>query len=364
VRKQIWIPVVVVLTVCLLLLFKTKQHQRSALPEQGEALTNQPSRPEQPKVVENQRASNALRALQLPQTATPLAQAIAKTNPIAGHLLAAWQGSIEFYGKVVDENSNAVAGANASFHWVEMPTTDGNRSTNTKSDTEGLFSLHGQRGLSLGVSVSKEGYYSSRSDNDTFVYGSIGGGQVSPDPVNPAIFHLRKKGVTAPLVMLKRNYGIPRDGTPFAIDLVTGHSTTGENGNLVVRCWTDDQGKQSGQKYDWRCLITVPGGGIEPTDEEFAFQAPKNGYALTNEISMPADCTNWTSQVDLKFFYRLADGRYGRMTFSIIAGGQHFCMIDSVLNPTGSRNLEPIEIKSQGGSALPPGVRAVIPEFK
>jgi hypothetical protein len=38
---------------------------------------------------------------------------------------------------------------------------------------------------------------------------------------------------------------------------------------------------------------------------------------------------------------QVADGRYGRMTFSMIAGGQHFCMIDSVLNPSGSRNLEP-----------------------
>jgi hypothetical protein len=79
------------------------------------------------------------------------------------------------------------------------------------------------------------------------------------------------------------------------------------------------------------------------SDEEFAFLAPENGYALTNEIAMPADRTNWTSDVDLKFYYRLADGRYGKMKFSMIAGGHHFCMIDSVLNPTGSRNLEPAQ---------------------
>ncbi len=36
----------------------------------------------------------------------------------------------------------------------------------------------------------------------------------------------------------------------------------------------------------------------------------------------------------------MADGRYGRMTFSMIAGGQHFCMIDSFLNPSGARNWE------------------------
>jgi len=99
------------------------------------------------------------------------------------------------------------------------------------------------------------------------------------------------------------------------------------------------------------------------TDEEFAFLAPESGYKPTAEINMPAGAQGWKDDVDLKFYYRLADGRYGRMTFSMIAGGQHFCMIDSVLNPTGSRNLEPMEIKSQG-TAPPPGVRAVIPEFK
>jgi hypothetical protein len=78
-----------------------------------------------------------------------------------------------------------------------------------------------------------------------------------------------------------------------------------------------------------------------PTDEEFPFVAPEDGYTLTNEIAMPTGRTNWTSQVDLKLYFRLADGRYGRMKFSMIAGGQHFCMIDSVLNPSGSRNLEP-----------------------
>ena len=119
-----------------------------------------------------------------------------------------------------------------------------------------------------------------------------------------------------------------------------GANSNGENGHLVVQCWTNDQGKRSGEKYDWRCILAIPGGGIVATDEEFPFSAPEIGYKPMLEISMPADRTNWNSQVDLKFYYRLADRRYGRMTFSMIAGGQHFCMVDSFLNPSGSRNLE------------------------
>jgi hypothetical protein len=285
----------------------------------------------------------------------------------AAAILAAWQTPIEFYGKVIDEKSNAVAGVQVNFNWVETPTESGNRQTNTESDAEGLFSLQGQRGPNLSVTISKEGYYPASGGAR---YGPFGNPDFTPDARNPVVFQLRKKGAGASLVAMKRNYGIPRDGTPVAIDLVSGASVTGENGNLIVRCWTNDQGKQSGEKYDWRCVVTVPGGGVVLTDEELALLAPEIGYKPTAEINMPADTQGWKDEVDLKFYYRLADGRYGRMTFSMIAGGQHFCMIDSVLNPTGSRNLEPMEVKSQGtapppgGTAPPPGVRAVIPEFK
>ena len=139
---------------------------------------------------------------------------------------------------------------------------------------------------------------------------------------------------------MRQNYRVARDGTPLAIDLTNGKATTGGSDNLVVQCWTDDQGKLSGQKYDWHCRVTIPGGGLVLSDEEFPFSAPESGYAPSTEIEMLAARPDWKNDVDLKFFFRLSDGRYGRMTFSMIAGGQHFCMIDSLLNPTGFRNLE------------------------
>jgi hypothetical protein len=340
-RKSIWITCVVVLAVCLLLLFKTTHHQNTASPEQSEAVTNQPSQPlEQPKAVENQQASNTSRTTAVPPVVVAQAVVPGESNAVNPQLLTDWQAPIEFYGKVIDENSNPVSSVNIHFRWMELPAKDGARTSDAQSDTEGLFSLHGKRGRSLTVWFGKDGYYSSQGGQKTFLY-ALGPDILSPDPQNPVVFHLRKQGKPESLVTLNNSYRIPRDGTPVSVDLATGANTTGTSGNFVVQCWTNDQGKKSGEKYDWRCLITIPGGGVVPTDEEFAFLAPENGYALTNEIAMPADRTNWTSQVDLKFFYRLADGRYGRMTFSMIAGGQHFCLIDSVLNPTGSRNLEP-----------------------
>src|SRR5207244_9723271 len=107
-------------------------------------------------------------------------------------------------------------------------------------------------------------------------------------------------------------------------DLATGETTKGDNGNLVIQCWTQNP-KERGQKYDWRCRISIPGGGAVSTNEEFPFLAPETGYASPIEINMPQDRADWKDDVTLKLYYRLADGRYGRMSFSMIAHGQHFC---------------------------------------
>ncbi len=276
---------------------------------------------------------------QLPTNATPLAQAIAKTNPAAAQILANWQTPINFYGKVVDEGGNPIVGAKVTFDWVEIPSEDGNRATNTESDGKGLFSLTGQRGPDLGIEVSKDGYYPRK---DGARYGPIGNPDFTPDSRTPVVFTIKKKGNPAKsLVSTKENYRIPSDGTPVSVNLANGEKTTGLKGNLVVQCWTNNQGKRTGDKYDWRCKLSVPGGGIVEMNDEFPFLAPDSGYKPTLEINMPADSTNWNSQADIKFYYRLLDGRYGRIKFSMIAGGQHFCTIDSVLNPSGSRNLEP-----------------------
>lgn len=74
-RKRIWIPCVVGLAICLLLvMLKPTKHQKTALPAQSETATNQPSHRDQTKVVENRQATNTSPTVQLPPHATPLAQ--------------------------------------------------------------------------------------------------------------------------------------------------------------------------------------------------------------------------------------------------------------------------------------------------
>jgi len=202
--------------------------------------------------------------------------------------LETWQKPIEFYGKVIDENSNSVAGVNIHFRWSEEPSENGMRTSDTQSDSDGLFSLTGKQGRSLTVWFNKDGYYSSHNGQMGFNY-ALGPDIIAPNPFNPVIFRLQKKGTPETLIAVKRNYGIPRDGTPVSIDLSTGATATAASGNFVVRCWTQDAGKQSGEKYDWRCTVSFPGGGAATNSAEFAYQAPVSGYTPSLEISMPVD---------------------------------------------------------------------------
>jgi len=185
----------------MLVLLRNAAKQPQAIPTgKSEILTNHQSQAEQAKVGNNQPIPKALSTTVVPavtvasNTTTALEAAGGATSFEMAQILAAWQTPIEFYGKVVDEHSNAVSGVKVNFHWVDAPREDGNRTTNTESDAEGLFSLHGQRGPSLSVTISKEGYYAAHRGEQGFKYGPFGNPDFSPDQRNPIIFYLRKKG--------------------------------------------------------------------------------------------------------------------------------------------------------------------------
>lgn len=303
---------------------------------------SQPGKP--PSVQHPQNTAVAQMLAKYPPN-TPLAEGVAKTNPAAAIFLGMWQGSIEFYGKVVDESSNAVAGAQVAFKWVEVPTETGNRTAWTESEANGMFSLHGQHGLSLSVSVSKDGYYASRRDNDTFNFGPLEGEPFAPDQAKPVIFTLRKKGTGESLVQTEFPPGMGQiaqlrhDRTPAEIDLIKGEKVSGESGQLKLEFWRDISNKQA-KVFDWTLQISVPGGGLIQTTEEFAFQAPEKGYQPSIIIDMLATNQNWQGEVRNKYYVQLPDGKYGRIDLYLLPYNGVFTL-QSAINPSGSQNLEP-----------------------
>jgi hypothetical protein len=251
-----------------------------------------------------------------------------------------WKQPINFYGKVVDESNRPVAAAIVNFGWNDL--SEHGRSTNqTLSDAAGSFSLLNRTGKRLFVNVGKAGYYTSRQNPLAFEYANPADGLFAPDADNPVVFRLRKQGQTEPLVGVTKDYRIPRDGTPVEVDLSSGEKTTPGQGDLKIECWTSERKPESGNRYDWRCVLSVPGGGLTESTNEFDFTAPGEGYRAMDEIIMQTSGDRWSSDVARTYFMKLGNGKYARLTFRMIAGGDHFCIIESALNPSGSRNLEP-----------------------
>ncbi len=274
------------------------------------------------------------------------AQAISSGDAIKASLMLKWlQTPITFYGKVVDEKGNPVAGAKviltpaASMDPNAVP-PDYQRT----SDTNGLFSIRGVHGIGLTVIVSKEGYYSLPGSGGNFGYAAGAGfGKPHPDQNDPAIFVLRKMGGTEPLIVLKRNVKVSRTGIPITMDLRTGKAFGDHSLDFRVEAWTNDQGIVPGTltRYDWKCIISVPGGGLQSRTGEFNFQAPADGYKPSDEIVISAKDPKWDSEVTREYFLKLANGEYARIKFTMCAGGDNFFSVTSYLNPTpGHRNLE------------------------
>ncbi len=225
-----------------------------------------------------------------------------------------WKVPLNFYGKVVDENNQPVVEAKIHFDWNTMDAAGGTAFANTLSDGDGLFSLTGQRGKDLGVTVKKEGYYSV----------DRGGAEVSfeyanpslswwyePDPNNPVIFHLRKKGEGAKL--FTKNLMVPFHGNQAHINLMQGFIKP--DGVLTI---TSDTSKYvtSAEAFPWTVTLSMAEGGLIETGDQFPFLAPASGY--TSTVTM--DMTNlhrsvWRGDMTKTYYFYLpSTNTYGRMT--------------------------------------------------
>lgn len=257
---------------------------------------------------------------------------------------------MQLYGLVVDQEGNPVPGASVSYS-VSNKLTDmgvGNTRGETLSGADGRFKVS-ERGMGISVRVSKEGYYQILGDDPRasargFYNGDNPGKShnLLPPSSSPAVFVLRKVGNAVPLVQFTSgSIMLAKDGTPTEISLATGKKTPVGKGDLRVEAWTNDQAPNAKGRYDWRCRVTVPGGGLTEAKGSFAFEAPEDGYTQSVELGEKADQPRWLGDAERQFFVRLADGRHARIKFVMVAAGAHYFLIESALNPEpGSRNLE------------------------
>ena len=151
-------------------------------------------------------------------------------------IAARHQHPVEFYGQTVDDSNQPVAGVNVSLSLSEPPNPGphGTLETNLQSDAQGYFVFGDAIGKSLQIRLSKNGYYVSRSNRIDFDYMDY-----RPNPNQPEVFHLRKKGVGADLITSQDGvfqdleFSTPRDGTPVRVDYF--NRKVGNEGQMQIR---------------------------------------------------------------------------------------------------------------------------------
>jgi hypothetical protein len=252
----------------------------------------------------------------------------------------AFSARIDFYGKVVDQFGVPVPDVEVIYNASTSVMDTGGDNSKTRGDGTGNIRIIGLKGANLYVRVSKQGYYHTSKSLGTFRYGTPTGEYPAPTKDNPFVFVLQKMGQTEPLIQISsRSYRLLKNGTAVGVDLATGQTSL--QGDIQIEAWTNDQAKNDRGRYDWKCRISVPGGGLVEQTEQFAFEAPVDGYRPSDEIVMSQNAERWQPQAEKQYFLKLADGSYARIQFKMIAQGNHFFRVESYLNPTpGSRNLE------------------------
>lgn len=251
---------------------------------------------------------------------------------------------IDFYGIVLDQHDQPVSDAQVVYSIVStFDFVNPKRQSGQASGPDGRFSILGKHGASIYVKVSHPDYLFSPSAQKTFsFYHNPNAVQNERLPARdqPAVFRLIKKGDAEPLLKLKQVLrNLPKNGQAVRAGL------TGEKSDdVTVQAWTSPRpaGAANNAPFAWKVRVEVPGGGLVAYEDRYQFEAPEGGYVPSVEFEMPAGGIDgkWRDRFEQTYFVKLSNGNYARMRFQMIAGGNHFAVVESYYNPSGSRNLE------------------------
>jgi hypothetical protein len=254
---------------------------------------------------------------------------------------------IEFYGRVIDQNGEAVPQATIHVSVVDRRDKPGSQYVRI-ADEKGHFTANGIGGYSFGVSVEKPGYYPVETSetqvgsSDSFDNNPDDLHRYKPDKNNPVVFRLHKQGTVAPLIKLReRSFQLRTDGLPVELPLEDADHKIERR--LIIRLWVPDPKRNARGTFDWKAEILAQNGRLRQRADEFDFVAPLDGYDEKMITEMPATLSRPQWKDDLKelLFVRFEDEMFARIDLRIIAGGDHFCLVKGFINPTpGSRNLE------------------------
>jgi hypothetical protein len=247
----------------------------------------------------------------------------------------------DFYGKVIDQYGQPVAGVNVTgnlFLEQGYDADEKREAFKTLTDAGGLFQFTGLHGSSLGVTVAKEGYEMGQGVG--FYEAPNKEGETIP--TERAIFKMWKLKGPEPMTRANIHAYIPCDGSVTRYDLLTGKKNA--SGDLAVQLTRNPVDIDRGKPFDWSIVLEISNGGLQEVVDLYPNEAPADGYKTTIATNFPADMPKWTPSFDNSYYFEAKNGQvFGRININFQADFQPPpTLFDAEIyaNPSGSRNLE------------------------
>jgi len=272
---------------------------------------------------------------------------------------------ILFYGKVLDQNADPVAGARIKATAVSrtgaarvLATGEGQSKNQLEATTaqNGRFKMDGGKGFALNFKkIECDGYVLSPQTESQFMYGQLLRDPVSsrfhhPDPAKPVIFRMWKLGKLEPL-LCHEGIRIRLDPTekwrhkPYA-SLIKQKNHAKPDETFDVRIERDPNGAER---------VVFKNGGIAiRKDDTFMFEAPLDGYNQTLDLGVRGKSDSYSYPTPA--YFQLNNGEvYGVCRLLVLRnhrGATQVSFRDVRINPNGSRNLQ-----YDGTNRIRPGFR-------
>jgi hypothetical protein len=271
------------------------------------------------------------------------------------------ESKIDFYGRLLDQYDNPVPCATISYRtsgYGLIGLAPRYKSNTAVSDEEGKFEIHdGKWGLLFIDKIDCTGYEFKFGNGNMrgFEFRSNRTDRYRPDKENPVVFRLRKKHSEAVVLRsCKSRIWLSNDTEEewTGWDLAKGAPATSTRKGNADYFWDYKvTGENYPEKKEWTVTIKMNGenAGILVSDK-LLYEAPADGYA--KEVALTF---KYSDKPPLKHLYlRLRDcGMYARLDMehgNVSEKGVYFsCKM--VINPYGSRSLEPLLSTSQEDSS-------------
>lgn len=343
-RPRFIVPFGVLVAAILAVIFWLKPHQHTiVLPPSQEAVqsTNPPSAGNASVVPQS--ASHARPATIPSVNQQSLVTHKVETPEQARQEIESANVPIEFYGRIIDQNSNPVPDVKINIgirHWTMPDPTVQLAGSDTIhldqiSDANGRFEFHGATGDGFGIGITKDGY---ELEPNRYSFGPTAG---SYD--NPVVFKMWSTNIHEKLITGEKAFHIVPDGRPYFIDLTK--CTIAESGAGDLKVWVKRPEQVTyGQRYDWSCEIDVMNGGLLVASDFSMYLAPTDGYVSSFQFEQTVG-SGWGDSTGARRFYvTLNNGQeYGCITIELYAYYNNqipgLIRLSYAINPSGSRIL-------------------------